>query len=299
MRHRNARVSRTCNCRGNSRHNFKLNSSIDDRLRFFRAASENKRIAAFQPHDIFSGSRFFDQERVDFVLLERVFARSLSRMNNLDVIPRPAEHFRVCKMIANNHVGILDAFFRPQRHQAEITRPRADEINLSPFARAHARNRLNSSLARSCPFAGAPSTSPWRGVLDPSSKNCACIFIMPSSILASTPTGALQSTSSKRKNSRSARKQSNVSESFTGLTIPITFSSPDRIWIAMIPCPPAGKKISRGNVSKKNPNETPSRSTPAPASTTASQLFSASLRNRVGTFPRRSTIERSERFQRN
>ena len=50
-------------------------------------------------------------------------------------------------MIVNDHVRLLDAFLRPQRDQAKITRAGTDQINLpslafaSALALIHARNR--------------------------------------------------------------------------------------------------------------------------------------------------------------
>ena len=89
--------------------------------------------------------------------------------------------------------------------------------------------------------------------------------------------------------------------------IAFALSSPTRICRATIPCPPAGKNISLGRTSRKNcessklisfwASDRPSRSSPAPASTIASHSFSASLRKRVGTLPRRATILRSAHFQ--
>ena len=159
----------------------------------------------------------------------------------------------------------------------------------------------------SSPSSNSPSTSPSRGAADPFSKTCARNFIFPVSILASTATGELQSPCNKRRNSRSARKQSNVWRSFTRSKIGRNLSSSTRISIAMIPCPPADKKTSLGRISVKScrppkliafwSKSRPSRLSPAWASTIASQSFSASLRNRVGTLPRRSTMLRSGRFQ--
>ena len=115
MRHRNPGVSRPGNGRSNPRHNLKLNSNIDNGLGFFRAAPKNKRIAAFQPHNLFSFPRFLDQECVDLLLAQRVFARFFPSIDYLRVIPRPAEHLRICQMIVNDHVGPLHALFGTQR----------------------------------------------------------------------------------------------------------------------------------------------------------------------------------------
>ena len=132
MRHRNSGVGRPGDRRGNSRHNFKFNSGIDDRFCFFRAASKNKRIAALQPDNLFSCARLFDQEHVDFFLTEGVFAGLLSDVNDLCIITRPTQHFWIRQMIVHDHVRLLDALLRAQRDQAEIARPGPDQIKLSP-----------------------------------------------------------------------------------------------------------------------------------------------------------------------
>src|SRR5262249_52238882 len=74
----------------------------------------------------------------------------------------------------------------------------------------------NNSAANVSPVSKEPSTSASRGVVDSPSKSCARIFILPLLIVASTPTGKLQSPCSRRRNSRSACRQSNVSRSFIG-----------------------------------------------------------------------------------
>jgi hypothetical protein len=113
MRHWNSGVGRSGDGRGDSWHNFKFNSRIDNCLCLFRATSKNKRIAALQSDYLFSAACLFDQERVDFLLIQRVFARSFSSVNHLRVVSGPAENLRICQMIVNDHIRLLDAFLRP------------------------------------------------------------------------------------------------------------------------------------------------------------------------------------------
>ena len=75
MRHRNSGVSRPCDRRRDSWHNFEFNSCIDNCLCLFRPASKNKWIAAFQPDNLLFLARFFDEQFVDLVLAQGVFAR--------------------------------------------------------------------------------------------------------------------------------------------------------------------------------------------------------------------------------
>ena len=116
-------------------------------------------------------------------------------------------------------------------------------------------------------------------------------------------TGKSQSPWSNRKNSRSARKQRWVGAWSTTDAIAV-FSA--RVCSAITPCPPDGTNCCGDNTSAKNSwpsnsNVGPdkeSRSSPARARMIASQSLAANLRNRVGTFPRRSTNLTSDLRQR-
>jgi hypothetical protein len=79
-------------------------------------------------------SRFLDQQRVDLVLRKGVRARFLPGENQLRALWRPPQRFRIAEVVVNNDVGLLDAFFGPQRHQPEIARSRAYE-EAFPFLR--------------------------------------------------------------------------------------------------------------------------------------------------------------------
>src|SRR5438477_4447393 len=222
MCHRNSGIGGTGNRRCNSGNNFERDAGIDNRLGLLCAATENKWIAAFQTHDFFSGARFFNEQLVDFILSQRVLARLFSGVNNVCVIARPAQHFRVRQMIVNNDVSLLDALLRAQRHESKISRTGANKINLSALtpALAHVRDRIcsNNRSANFSAFSLRPSTKPSRGAVAPRSKICARIFIVVPSVTASTPTGWLQSASNSRKNSRSARSASRVSKSVIAST---------------------------------------------------------------------------------
>ena len=126
MRQRNSSVSRACDRRCNSRNNFKLDSGIDNCLCFLRAASKNKWIAALQTHHLLFFARFRDQQFVDLVLTQRVFAALFASVNNFRIVARPSEHLRIREIIVNNYVRILDALFRAQRDKAEIAWSGAD-----------------------------------------------------------------------------------------------------------------------------------------------------------------------------
>src|SRR5205809_7329420 len=123
-----------------------------------------------------------------------MFPRALSRVNNLRLVSRPREHLRIRQRIVNDYVRILDVFLRSQRHEPKVSRPRADQIEFPILALTHALalTRLVNSAAKGSPSSQSPCTSAARGGAQSSPKNCALIFILPFSIFANTPTGALQ-----------------------------------------------------------------------------------------------------------
>ena len=131
MRHRNSGVRGTGDRRRDSGNNFKCDPGIDDSLRFFRPASENKGIAAFQAHDLFSSARLLNQEFVDFILRQCVRACFFPGVNNFRVISRPTERLRICQVIVNNDVRPFDTLFCSERNEPEVTRAAADQINFS------------------------------------------------------------------------------------------------------------------------------------------------------------------------
>src|SRR5262249_19735918 len=73
----------------------------------------------------------------------------------------------------------------------------------------------NNSATNWLPSSETPSISACRGGGDLPSNSWARSFIFPLLIVACTPTGKLQSPCNRLRNSRSARRQSNVSRSLT------------------------------------------------------------------------------------
>src|SRR5262245_37454683 len=122
VRHWDACICRSCDGRGDSRHNFKWDSRTGDFLCFFCASAEHEGIATFQPNDMLSFACFVDQERVD-VLLRPAFTRLFACINDFCFVPCPAERVRICQMIVNDDVSVLDAFLCAQSHETEIPWP--------------------------------------------------------------------------------------------------------------------------------------------------------------------------------
>src|SRR6266566_4996756 len=77
---------------------------------------------------------FFDQERINFLLTQRVCARSFSDINDLRAVSRPAQHLRICQVIVNDHIRLLDTLLGAQCHQTKIAWSGADQINFPALA---------------------------------------------------------------------------------------------------------------------------------------------------------------------
>ena len=104
-----------------------------------------RRDPPFQPNDLFPFVRFLDQQRINFILVARRFARRFADINDFSVVPRPAERLGICKVIVDDHVRILDALFGMQCYQAEVARAGTNEVNRTSLTHAHLESR---SLAR-------------------------------------------------------------------------------------------------------------------------------------------------------
>ncbi len=133
MGYRDARVGRHRDGGGDSRDDFERNGGRRERLRLFAAAAEQERIAAFQPNDLLPGPRFFDQQLVDFILLQGVRAGLFPGVNYFHRFRRPLQHLRVAEVIVNHHFRPLDHFPGAQGDQSQIARSRADQITPSQF----------------------------------------------------------------------------------------------------------------------------------------------------------------------
>jgi len=127
MRDRNSRVGRTCDRRSHPWNYHEGQPCRSEGLRLFRSATKDKWIAAFEPDDLFSLARFFHQQRVDFILRERVRAGFFPGENQFRAFRSPAQHLRIAQVIVNNDLSLLDALFGPQGHESQIARTRADQ----------------------------------------------------------------------------------------------------------------------------------------------------------------------------
>ena len=97
MRHRDARVSRRGDGRADAGDDLETQPRRRERLRLLAAAPEDKRIAALQPHDPLSRPRFFHEQRVDLLLLERVLPRLFARVDDLRARLAPKSESPGCR----------------------------------------------------------------------------------------------------------------------------------------------------------------------------------------------------------
>ena len=123
---------------------------------------------------------------------------------------RPLQHLGIAEIIVNDHFRPLDELLCAQGDQTKIARSRADQITTARLFISCHRVSPSVAAASSSGCADSPVTAPAWGANVPSAKTCACSRNFSFVIVACTPTGESQSPSSKRRNSRSARRQSNV-----------------------------------------------------------------------------------------
>ena len=93
MRHRDARVRRRGEGRGHPGHDLEAQPRSGERLGLFPAAAEEKRIAAFQPQHAPAGGGLFHEQRVDFLLPQRVLPRLFAGVDHLHALA--GAHFRI------------------------------------------------------------------------------------------------------------------------------------------------------------------------------------------------------------
>ena len=129
MRHRNARVSRRCHRRADTRHFLERQSFHDQCLRFLAAAPENIRVTALEPHHALAFLRFGHQQRVDLVLLQFVTRAALAGVNNLRLRRTPAQQRRIRQVVIDHHLRLPQTFRAAQRQQSRIARTCANQIN--------------------------------------------------------------------------------------------------------------------------------------------------------------------------
>src|SRR5205814_7878140 len=108
MSERDAGVSRRRNRRQETRHDLERNTRGGDVLRFFRASSEQHRVAALQSYDGFSGMRELDELRCDPLLRRTPSSAALADVSNLGVSATRLEKRRMRESVVEHDVGGLE-----------------------------------------------------------------------------------------------------------------------------------------------------------------------------------------------
>ena len=107
MGERNARVSRNAKRRSNAGDDFERNAGVGQSFGLFAAATEDERIAAFQPDDVAAALAAFDKQRADLFLRERVFGFLLADVDALGGRGREIEKFGIGQVIVEDAIGAV------------------------------------------------------------------------------------------------------------------------------------------------------------------------------------------------
>jgi hypothetical protein len=128
IRHRDARIRRHANGRGNSRYDLERHLLLVEEQRLFSAAVEHERIAPLQPDDDLSLARLFDQQQGNRILVERA-RRSRPDVDPFRVGARRAQQPRVDLVVVDHDVGRLEMPQATDRNEAWVSGTRADEVD--------------------------------------------------------------------------------------------------------------------------------------------------------------------------
>ncbi len=130
MRDRDAGKRRRRNRAADPRHHLERHTGGAERDRFFPAASEDKRVAAFEPHDPASATRRANHQRVDLLLRQDVPALALADKESLRV-PRVPQDAVVDEGVIQHEVRCPERRNRLSRQERGIAGAGADERDVS------------------------------------------------------------------------------------------------------------------------------------------------------------------------
>jgi hypothetical protein len=127
MSYRNTRPRGSGNRARNPGNDFKRNARFNQCARFLAAASENERVASFQPAHGFAFTGFFDHEPFDAFLLSVFVSRLFADVYNFRIATGFIEQSFVDKAIVEHDVGFAQACQAPHGNQVRISRTSADD----------------------------------------------------------------------------------------------------------------------------------------------------------------------------
>ena len=107
----------------NAGYHAKRNIGRDQRLRFFAAASEHKRIAAFQAQHAMAVLSQFNQLVGNVLLVPTGFATALAGIKKLGIGAHQRQNIFRDQRVINHFIGLFERIDRMQRQQARIARP--------------------------------------------------------------------------------------------------------------------------------------------------------------------------------
>jgi hypothetical protein len=131
MRDRNPGVCGSGQRGRNARHDLERDAGRGQLLRFFATASEDERIAAFEPDDRFPFLRFVDQELVDLLLRQRVFRCTLADVDNFRALRRAIRDGVGDESIDGDEIGACDEVRGADRQETGIAGTGTDEKDLA------------------------------------------------------------------------------------------------------------------------------------------------------------------------
>ena len=129
---------------GDARNYLEVNAIFAQSKSLLAAASENKRVAAFETHDDFSSAPFLDEQIINLGLRERVTARSFPNVNFFSV-RRPAQNFFLSQPVVNHNVRRLKNFARLDRQKSGVAWSGANQIYQFHHFQIHNKNRIISA----------------------------------------------------------------------------------------------------------------------------------------------------------
>ena len=132
MGHRDARVGRDANSRGDAGHQLEGNPVPNQVLGLLGPAAEDERIAPLEPDHHAPGRGMLEQECVDLILIERAMSARLPRADPHRRRRRQLEQPRAGQVIIDHHVGPRQRLRPAQRQQPRVARPRPHQIDHSP-----------------------------------------------------------------------------------------------------------------------------------------------------------------------
>ena len=143
----NSRIGRRGDCGADSRHDLEFQTGLHQFLGFLAAATEYKRIAAFEPHDALSFRRLLHEQRVGFILLQRMLIGALAGVDDFRARRCPFEDLGIAERVVHDHVCPRDFVAHFERHQSEVAGSRTREDANAFIVLCHA-SRMRISRGR-------------------------------------------------------------------------------------------------------------------------------------------------------